>query len=81
MPRYQKPKKGNPRELTVNQHVFPKRSIDRFANDQGRVSVRILHPGKGLLFLHSAHRLTHFRVIAAEAGGLSLLRRREVDQV
>ena len=44
--RYTKTQKGNPHQLTVMQHCFPKRSIDRFANDQGVVCVHILKTKK-----------------------------------
>ncbi|MGG6429434.1 hypothetical protein ACQ5TV_05565 [Acetobacter ghanensis] len=30
---YEKPSKGNPYQLTIKQHVFPKRMIDRFTNE------------------------------------------------
>ena len=33
----EKPQKGNPHQLTVRQHCFPKRSIDRFACADGLV--------------------------------------------
>ncbi len=36
---YEKPQKGNPHGLTIDQHVFPKRSIERFAGQDGRVYV------------------------------------------
>jgi hypothetical protein len=36
----------NPNRLTVNQHVFPLRSIKRFANQSGSVSVHDLHRNK-----------------------------------
>ncbi|MBS0420687.1 MAG: hypothetical protein JSR66_23460 [Proteobacteria bacterium] len=39
--KYQKTQKGNPHALTVNQHVFPARSIGRFQNPDGRVTVRM----------------------------------------
>ncbi len=31
--------KGNPHKLTINQHVFPKKSIDRFSDDNGLVQL------------------------------------------
>ncbi len=37
--KYEKPQKGNPRKLTVRQHVLPKASIARFANKDGQVSL------------------------------------------
>ena len=37
----EKPQKGNPYQLTVSQHCFPKRSIDRFAAD-GLVDTHIV---------------------------------------
>ena len=44
--KYKKTQKGNPHQLTVMQHCFPKKSIDRFANDQGVVCVHILKTSK-----------------------------------
>ena len=44
--KYEKPQKGNPHRLTVNQHVFPARSIERFADGDGKVSVRLLKLNK-----------------------------------
>jgi hypothetical protein len=39
--KYAKPQKGNPHQLTTNQHVFPLRSLARFADSlDGRVTVR-----------------------------------------
>lgn len=34
-----KPQKGNPHQLTVNQHCFPRRSIERFRDGDGLVNV------------------------------------------
>lgn len=31
--------KGNPHKLTINQHVFPKKSIDRFSDENGLVQL------------------------------------------
>lgn len=36
----------NPNSLTVNQHVFPSKSIERFTDQTGRVSVHELHRGE-----------------------------------
>lgn len=36
---FEKPQKGNPHQLTVNQHVFPVRSIERFTGEDKRVCV------------------------------------------
>jgi hypothetical protein len=44
--KYEKPQKGNPHCLTINQHVFPARSIERFADADGKVSVRLLRLNK-----------------------------------
>jgi hypothetical protein len=38
--RYPKPQKGNPHKLTINQHIFPKACISRFAGENGTVHVR-----------------------------------------
>lgn len=40
--RYPKPQKGNPHKLTINQHIFPKASISRFAGRDGTVQVHRL---------------------------------------
>ena len=44
--KYDKPQKGNPHQLTVNQHTLPLMSISRFANATGRVSVNLLKQNK-----------------------------------
>jgi len=36
---YEKPQKGNPHQLTVNQHCFPASCIKRFAGNDGRVQL------------------------------------------
>jgi hypothetical protein len=36
----------NPNSLTVDQHIFPSKSIERFTNQSGRVSVHDLHRAK-----------------------------------
>lgn len=38
--RYPKPQKGNPHKLTIDQHIFPKACIARFARENGTVQVR-----------------------------------------
>jgi hypothetical protein len=38
--KYVKPKKGNRHGLTVHQHTFPRRSLNRFTNAIGVLSVR-----------------------------------------
>jgi hypothetical protein len=38
--KYKKPQKRNPRQLTINQHVFPVRSLARFTDSKGRLAVR-----------------------------------------
>jgi hypothetical protein len=37
--KFEKPQKGNPHGLTINQHVFPRASIERFYDSNGFVSV------------------------------------------
>ena len=44
MPKFEKPQKRNPHRLVVRQHVFPSRSIARFAGADGRVHLHA-HPG------------------------------------
>jgi hypothetical protein len=46
MPKFEKPQKGNPHRLAVSQHVFPSKSIARFAGSDGRVH---LHTRQGNL--------------------------------
>jgi len=36
---YEKPQKGNPHQLTVNQHCFPASCIKRFSGNDGRVQL------------------------------------------
>lgn len=36
---YEKPQKGNPHQITVNQHCFPASCIKRFAGNDGRVQL------------------------------------------
>jgi hypothetical protein len=43
-----KTKKGNPRRFAVNQHVFPLRSLQRFADPTGHIMVRRGNPPKEL---------------------------------
>ena len=46
-----KPQKGNPHELTVKQHCFPRRSIERFVNDDGIVHVWLIEQRKSIRVL------------------------------
>lgn len=45
--KYEKTQKGNPHQLTIMQHCFPKRSIARFGRPDGTVDVRWLKNAKG----------------------------------
>lgn len=47
---FEKPQKGNPHGLTVMQHTFPRASIARFIDGDGRVAVSYI-PGKKQLRL------------------------------
>jgi hypothetical protein len=38
---HEKPQKGNPNQLTQNQHTFPKKSIARFVGPDGRVHIHM----------------------------------------
>jgi hypothetical protein len=39
--KYPKTQKGNPHQLTIEQHIFPRRSLERFADEpDGRIAVR-----------------------------------------
>lgn len=42
--RAEKTRPGNPNQLTLNQHVFPTKSIERFVGADGLVDVRLLYP-------------------------------------
>ena len=44
--KYEKTQRGNPRQLTIKQHCFPKKSIERFANSDGRVHVHLIEHDK-----------------------------------
>lgn len=46
--KFERPQKGNPHRLTVDQHVFPKRSLERYAGADGRIAVRRLAVSKDL---------------------------------
>jgi hypothetical protein len=46
---YEKPQKGNPHQLTVNQHCFPVSCIKRFANVEGKVELVRLPEGEHIL--------------------------------
>ena len=46
MVKFEKPQKGNPHELTIRQHVLPRRSIERFVNVDGLVEVYITNVNK-----------------------------------
>ncbi len=44
--KYEKVQKGNPRGLTQKQHIFPVKSISRFTNDSGHISVHLIKQNK-----------------------------------
>ena len=44
--KHNKTQKGNPYQLTVNQHTFPKASIDRFCNTNGCVDTYLINDKK-----------------------------------
>lgn len=44
--KYEKPQKKNPHGITVNQHVFPVKSIERFASGNGTVEVKLITQNK-----------------------------------
>lgn len=41
-----RPQRGNPHRLTINQHVFPSRNIERFADIDGTISVQLVSQDK-----------------------------------
>jgi hypothetical protein len=43
---YEKPQRGNPHQLTVNQHCFPASCIKRFTGSNGRVQLIRLNPSE-----------------------------------
>jgi hypothetical protein len=47
--RAEKTRPRNPNRLTISQHVFPSKSIERFTDRRGRVSVYQLHRAKVIL--------------------------------
>ena len=46
--KYERTQKGNPHQLTIHQHCFPKKSIERFCNDTGRVQVHLIEQDKSI---------------------------------
>lgn len=44
--KYEKIQPGNPHQLTINQHCFPKKSIERFCNEKGVVEVFLIDKNK-----------------------------------
>ena len=44
--KYKKPQKGNPHQLVVQQHCFPRKSIARFVDANGTVHVHIVKAGR-----------------------------------
>jgi hypothetical protein len=44
MPKFEKVQKGNPHRLAISQHIFPSKSIARFADSDGRVQIH-MRPG------------------------------------
>lgn len=44
--KYEKPQKGNPHNLTIMQHVFPSKSISRFYDSEGKVTINHISLGK-----------------------------------
>lgn len=45
MATYEKPQSGNPHQLTVNQHCFPRACIARFCDHTGTVAIKTLSDG------------------------------------
>jgi hypothetical protein len=41
MAKFEKPQKGNPNQLVINQHTFPAKSIARFGGSSGRVQLQM----------------------------------------
>jgi hypothetical protein len=58
-PPFEPPQKRNPRRLPINQHVFPKRSIERFADADGRVA--LFDKRRGKVIARSRRRRRHPR--------------------
>ena len=44
--KFEKTQPGNPRQLTINQHCFPKKSVERFCNENGVVEVFLVRESK-----------------------------------
>lgn len=47
--KFDKPQPGNPHQLTIKEHCFPRASIQRFADSSGRVAVHRLRQGDVIL--------------------------------
>ena len=47
--KYEKTQKGNPHQLTIHQHCFPKKSIERFCDENGVVRVHLIREHKSVL--------------------------------
>ncbi len=47
--KYEKTQPGNPHQLTIKQHCFPKKSIERFCNENGVVEVYLIDKNKTVL--------------------------------
>lgn len=43
---YERTQRNNPHQLTIRQHCFPQKSIERFANREGRVHVYLIEHNK-----------------------------------
>ena len=46
---YRRTQKGNPHQLTINQHCFPKKSIERFCDQKRVVHVHLIKERKSVL--------------------------------
>ena len=56
------PRRGNPHGLTVKQHCFPRRSIERFVNQDGVVHVRLIAQRKSIRARPGDHLFCAHRV-------------------
>jgi hypothetical protein len=45
MPKFERPQKGNPHRLAIDQHTFPSKSIARFADSDGTVQIHMQRTG------------------------------------
>jgi hypothetical protein len=76
--RYAKPQKGNPHQLTINQHVFPLRSLARFS-DPSSDKVAVRRPPSDLNEIHVKPDAAFFCAMRAWNDGAERNFKREIE--